>query len=80
MSEDVGRCSLCGGDKQSDTTTLAVDLKIGVVVVREVLAFVCTQCGNAWIDDPVAAKLEGIVAEARHKQAIVEVMHWPQVA
>jgi hypothetical protein len=34
-----------------------VDLKFGVVVVRAVPAFVYTQCGDAWIDDPVAAKL-----------------------
>jgi YgiT-type zinc finger domain-containing protein len=51
----------------------AVDLKFGVVVVRKVPAFVCTQCGDAWIDDPVAAKLESLIAEARRKQAVLEV-------
>jgi YgiT-type zinc finger domain-containing protein len=80
MSENVGCCPLCGGEKRPGTTTFAVDLKFGVVVVREVPAFICTQCGNAWIDDPVVAKLESIVAEARRKQALVEVMQWPQVA
>jgi hypothetical protein len=50
------------------------------VVVREVPAFVCAQCGDAWIDDPVAAKLESIVAKERRTQAIVVVMQWPQVA
>lgn len=80
MSENVGRCPLCGGEKQPGTTTFAVDLKFGVVVVREVPAFVCTQCGDAWIDDPVAVKLESIVAEAHRKQALVEVTQWQQVA
>jgi YgiT-type zinc finger domain-containing protein len=80
MSEDVGRCPLCGGDKQSDNTTFAVDLPFGVVVVRGVPAFVCTRCGDAWIDDPVAAKLEGIVADACRRQALVHVTQWPQVA
>jgi hypothetical protein len=41
-------------------------------------AFVCTR-GDAWIDDPVAAKLESIVVEARRKQVLVEVMEWQQV-
>jgi hypothetical protein len=50
------------------------------VVIREVPAFVCTQCGDAWIDDPVAAKLESLATEARRKQALVEVMQWQQVA
>jgi YgiT-type zinc finger domain-containing protein len=80
MSENVGRCPLCGGEKQPGTTTFAVDLKFGVVVVREVPAFVCAQCGDACIDDPVAAKLESIVAEARHKQALVHMTQWQQVA
>ena len=52
MNENVGRCPMCGGEKQPGTTTFAVDLKFGVVVVREVPAFTCLQCGDAWIDDP----------------------------
>lgn len=80
MSDDFGCCPLCDGEKQLGTTTFAVDLKFGVVVVREVPAFVCTKCGNAWIDDPVAAKLESIVADARRKQAVVEVTRWQQAA
>src|SRR4030065_452007 len=52
MSENFGCCPLCGGEKQSGTTTFAVDLKFGVVVVREGPALVCTKCGDAWIDDP----------------------------
>ena len=40
----------------------------------------CAQCGDAWIKDPVAAKLESIVAKARRKQVLVEVVQWPQVA
>lgn len=61
-------------------TTFAVDLKTGVVVVRDVPAFVCTKCGDAWIDEPVVAKLEDIVADARRKHAVVEVTQWQQVA
>ena len=80
MSENIGHCPLCGGDKQPGTTTFAVDLKFGVVVVTEVPALVCTQCGDAWIDDPVAAKLEDRVTEARRKHTVVEVTQWQQVA
>jgi YgiT-type zinc finger domain-containing protein len=80
MSENAGRFPLCGGEKQPGTTTFAVDLKFGVVVVRKVPAFVCTQCGDAWIDDPVAAKLESLIAKARRKQAVLEVTRRQQVA
>ncbi len=80
MTENHGRCPLCGGEKQPGTTTFAVDLKFGVVVVREVPALVCTSCADAWIEDPVAAKLEVIITEARRKHTVVEVMRWQQVA
>ncbi len=80
MSNQDGRCPLCGGEKRQGTTTFAVDLKFGVVVVREVPALVCSKCGDAWIDDAVAAKLEAVVAGAREKQAEVEVTQWRLVA
>jgi hypothetical protein len=80
MSENVRRCPLCGGEKQPGTTTFAVDLQVGVVVVREILPpFVCAQYCNAWVDDPMPGKLESIVAEARRKQALVEVTQWQHV-
>ncbi len=80
MSSDFERCPLCGGEKHPGTTTFAADLGFGVVVVRDVPALVCAQCGDAWIGDPVAAKLEGVVDEARRKRAVVEVTQWQQVA
>ncbi len=80
MNGKPERCPLCGGEKRMGTTTFAVDLKFGVVVVRDVPAFVCEICGDAWIDDPVAKKLEAVVADARRKQAVVEVTHWPRNA
>jgi YgiT-type zinc finger domain-containing protein len=80
VNQTIGHCPLCGGDKQLGTTTFAVDLKSGVVVVREVPAMVCTKCGDAWIDDPVATTLEEMVNEARRKHTMIEVTQWRQVA
>jgi YgiT-type zinc finger domain-containing protein len=79
-NENDGRCPLCGGEKRPGTTTFAVDLRFGVLVVRDVPAFVCSLCGDAWIDDPVAAKLESPIAEARREQVLVEITEWPPVA
>lgn len=80
MSENAGNCPLCGAGKREGTTTFAVDLGFGVVVVRDVPALVCAQCGDAWLDDSVAAKLEGVVEEAHRRRAVVEVTQWRQVA
>jgi len=71
--ESPNRCPLCGGSKTAGRTTFTVDLGFGVVVVRDVPASVCSQCGADWIDDSIASKLEEIVNDARQKRHIVEV-------
>ena len=80
MIEKKEICPICGGYQQAGTTLFAVDLKFGVVVVRDVPARVCLQCGEAVVEDSVAEKLEEIVAEARRKQAVVEVTYWERAA
>ncbi len=66
-------CPLCSGAKEPGRTTFTVDLGFGVVVVRQVPATVCTQCGSDWISDEVAERLEKIVADARGRRLQVEV-------
>jgi YgiT-type zinc finger domain-containing protein len=66
-------CPLCGGRKVAGTTTFTADLGTGIVVVRNVRATVCSQCGEDWIDNETARKLERKVSEAREKRSLVEV-------
>jgi len=68
------RCPLCGGRKQPGKTTYSVDLGSGVILVRNVPATVCVQCGEAWIEHHTAQKLEQITQEAREKGLQVEVV------
>jgi YgiT-type zinc finger domain-containing protein len=64
---------LCGGSKKPGTTTFTADLAFGVVVVRQVPATVCAQCGAEWLSDDIAARLEAVVEDARKKRLQVEV-------
>ena len=73
MSENNDLCPLCGGNKTRGTTTFSAELGIGVVVVRQVRATVCSQCGEEWIDDATARELERIVDDARQRRLQVEV-------
>lgn len=71
------KCPFCRGNKKAGKTTFTVDLQFGVVVVRDVPATVCSQCGIDWIEDAIAAKLEKIVDDARQKHHLVEVTTLP---
>ena len=73
-SKPNGLCPICGGQKQAGTTTYTVELGTGVVVVRNVAAQICSQCGEEWLDHATAQKLEAIVQEARTKSRQVEVL------
>jgi YgiT-type zinc finger domain-containing protein len=70
------KCPLCGGKPAKGSTTVTVELGFGVVVIRHVPAQVCDQCGEAWLDDAVAAELEEIVSQARVKRSVVDVTEW----
>lgn len=73
MNEPNDQCPMCGGQKKPGTTTFTADLGSGVVVVRQVRATVCSQCGEEWIDEATAGQLEEIVNEARARRLQVEV-------
>ena len=66
-------CPLCGGAKRPGTTTFTAELGFGVVVVRNVPALVCVQCGADWISDGASARIEELVDDARKKRLQVEV-------
>jgi len=72
--KNAERCFACGGTMEQGETTFTVDFGNGVVVVRNVPAMVCSQCGMEFIDDTNAAKIEEIVNDAKAKHSMVEVM------
>jgi len=51
-----------------------VDRKTVLVVVRNVPAIVCRQCGEAWIQDSISEELEKIITEASAKRRQLEVI------
>ena len=71
---------MCGGCLDHGTTLFSVDLGAGVVVVRDVPAVICSQCGEAIIEDDVAGRFEAIVERAREDHAEIAVIHWPDAA
>lgn len=73
MNSKNDQCPLCGGNKTAGETTFTADLGSGIVVVRRVQAMVCSQCGEEWIDDATARRLEQVVNGARSGHREVEI-------
>ncbi len=68
------RCPLCGGHIEQGETVFTAELGFGVVVVRHVPATTCRDCGESWLDDETADRLETMVDRARREQSQVEVI------
>jgi len=72
--KNKSQCPLCGGKIKEGTTTFTVDYGFGLVVVRNVPAGVCSQCGETWVDDSFAERPENIVQEAKAGRQQFEVV------
>ena len=67
------KCPVCGGKRKNGKTTFTAEFGSGVVVVRNVPATVCTQCGEDWLNDAIAKRLEAMVTQAKKSGRQIEV-------
>ena len=67
-------CIICSGKVEKGTTTFALDLKSSLIVVRNVPALVCTQCGEDWIEDSTATELEQVIERSKTQNSQLEVV------
>jgi len=75
-----GKCAICGGRKARGKTLFATEVGRGILVVRNVPALVCGQCGEEWLDDSVVARLEALANDARARGVQLEVVTLSGVA
>jgi YgiT-type zinc finger domain-containing protein len=54
-------CFRCKGDTEQKLKTHAVTLDKCVIIVKNVPALVCSQCGEAYFADDVMQRLESII-------------------
>lgn len=74
-------CFFCKGQTVETTTKFIVDLGQCVVIVKNVPAQVCQQCGEASYSDEVAQQLERIVdAVKQSMMREVAIIEYPQNA
>jgi len=63
MSGTVDRCDLCGGELRSGKTTLEIWRNGELIVLQDVPADVCQQCGEAYLSAEMSGKLGCFLAE-----------------
>jgi len=63
MNEITDRCDLCGGELRPGRTTLEIWRGEELLIIKEVPADVCQQCGEAYISAEISERLDRFLAE-----------------
>ncbi len=62
------RCSFCKGSLHAGTTEFLAHAAGEVVVIRDVPAYVCEHCGEAYFTTETSRKIDGIMRDAHKKK------------
>lgn len=66
------KCMKCGRETFKSTTTEAIELGFGVLVIRNIPCYKCEECDEIFYTGDVAQKIEEITA--RVKQFVQEII------
>lgn len=73
-------CVLCKGDLVQGRVNHIVDLDGHIIIIKSVPANVCKQCGEYFLENDTALKVEKIVEEAKKNKAEILVINYSEVA
>ncbi len=67
-------CILCKGDMKNGKVNFPVDAGESFILIKEVPAQVCEQCGEFFLKDDVAEIIEDIVKKAKGTDVEFEIL------
>lgn len=72
-------CILCKADLTKGNVNHIVDLGEGIIIIKNVPANICEQCGEYYVDTQIALKLEAIVEEVKKSRAEVLIINYAEM-
>jgi YgiT-type zinc finger domain-containing protein len=75
--EDEMKCTVCrSGETEAGTTTVVLERGRTVVIIRDVPAEVCGNCGEYWLDESTTERVLGHAEDAVTRNAEVEIVRY----
>lgn len=74
------KCMRCGRDAFKSTTTEAIELGFGVLVIRNIPCYKCNECDEIFYTGDVVKKIEVITERARELMQEVTVIDYEKAA
>lgn len=69
-------CILCKANLTKGRINHIVDLKEGIIIIKNVPANICEQCGEYYLDTKTALELETMVDEIKKNKAEVFIVNY----
>lgn len=73
-------CSMCKGALRPGTVNHIVELGSKIIIIKNVPALVCEQCGEGFVESVHAYKLEALVNSARLQGMEIIIMNYETAA
>ena len=73
-------CAKCGGETVKSVTSEAIEMELGLLVVRNIPCFKCEECGEIFYTGDVAEKIEGLVETVKELMQDVTIIDFAKVA
>lgn len=71
------KCTICKtGNTHPGFTTITLQRDNTVVVIREIPAEICDDCGEYYLSEPAAGRVYADAEEAAHRQVEVEIQRY----
>ena len=70
------RCPLCGGDMADGSTAVPFFIDEKIIVVKDVPAEVCSDCGEAYMKSSVAGNIEATLDLLNNLHSEMSVIHY----
>lgn len=74
------KCMKCGKDAYKSTTTEAIELDFGVLVIRNIPCYKCEECDEIYYTGDVAERIEKITETVKQLMQEITVIDYEKVA
>ena len=74
------KCMKCGKDAYKSTTTEAIELSFGVLVIRNIPCYKCEECDEIFYTGDVAEKIEKVTEMVKQLMQEITVIDYEKVA
>ena len=74
------QCMNCGCDTYMSTTSEAIELEYGLLVIRNIPCWKCVECGEVFYSGDIVRKIEEITERAKSIPQEVSIIDYSKVA